>query len=84
MLLFQGKSGFKVYRPQGQWVEPLKCRRREDTQKLIALFRGVIEKKSVVSATDGDRKVLEASAKAHPLPEHHARRSIRAARSEPD
>jgi len=66
MLLFQGKSGFKVYRPQGQWVEPLKCRRREDTQKLIALFRGVIEKKSVVSATDGDRKVLEASAKAPP------------------
>jgi len=39
MLLFRGKSGFKVYRPQGQRVEPLNCRRRKDTQKLIALFR---------------------------------------------
>jgi hypothetical protein len=39
MLLFQGKNGFKTYRPLGQCVEPLNIRRRENTQKLIALFR---------------------------------------------
>jgi hypothetical protein len=39
MLLFQGKNGFKAYRPLGQWVEPPNLRRRENTQKLIALFR---------------------------------------------
>src|SRR5260370_10318321 len=66
MLLFQGKSGFKVYSPQGQRVEPLNCCRRKNTQKLIALFRGVIEKKCVVSATDGDREVFEASTKTSP------------------
>jgi len=33
---------------------------------LIALFRGVIEKKCVVSATDGDREVFEASTETSP------------------
>lgn len=66
MLLFQGMSGFKVHCPQWQWVEPLNCCRREDAQELIALFRGVIEKKCVLSPMDGYRKIFEASAKASP------------------